>query len=140
MRHRYVLLIGAFLTLVCVQLFQGCQIASPISSSQLIRHPDPLQEEIRKQRSERQSNGLSTVSPAPVLKYVPLGTSIEEAQKVMASHGFECSPSDNAAHPRLVCKASRNIGFMVAEVIRVILYHEEGKITNVEVATYLDGP
>jgi hypothetical protein len=137
MKHKSLFLIGALVALVCIQLFQGCQLASPTSSSQLVGHPDPLQEEIRNQPVEGQTNGLSTVSPAPVLKYVPLGSSIEEAKKVMESHGFDCSGSDEDA---LVCKASRNRGLMMAEVIRVILYHEAGKITNVKVGTYLDGP
>lgn len=140
MKHKSLFLSGALVALVCIQLFQGCQLASPPSSSPLVGHPDPLQEEIRNQPVEGQTNGLATVSPAPVLKYVPLGTSIEEAKKVMESHGFDCSASNDDTHPYLVCKASRNRGLMMAEVIRVILDNEAGKITKVEVVRYLDGP
>ena len=140
MRHKYLFPVGAFVALACVQLFQGCQIAGPVSSSKSASPPDPLQEEIRKQPSEGWADGLPAVSAAPVLKYIPLGTSIERAKTVMEAHGFRCSSDNKDRRSCLVCMASQNAGYMMAKVIRVTLDHAAGKITHVEVVTFMDGP
>jgi hypothetical protein len=129
MRHKYLFLGGALLVLACVPWFQGCQIG----------RPDLLQEEIRKQPSEYQ-NGLQVVSATCVLKYIPLGTSIEQAKRFMESHDFRCSSENKDSPCYLIYTASKNAGFMMAEVILVTLDYEAGKITDVKVATYLDGP
>lgn len=139
MRHRYLFLFGALAILACVQLFQGCQIAGPVSSGNLSGRLDSLQEEIWKQPSESQ-DGLHSVSATPVLKYIPLGTAIEQAKAVMEAHGFRCSSDNQEGRCRLVCVASRNIRLMVADVIRVSLYHEAGRITDVKVITFVDAP
>jgi hypothetical protein len=138
MRKKDLFLFGAFVSLACVQLFLGCQLASPISSGIRIGRPDPLWEEIRKESEDPDARHV--VSPAPVLKYIPLGTPIEQAKTLMKAHGFRCSSDEKDSNSYLEFVASKNDGFMMAWVIRVLFYHQAGKVTDVKVLSYLDGP
>ena len=102
---------------------------------------DPLQETIFKQSQLENMNGCWRKDPAAVLKEVPLGTSLEQARSIMSRHGFRCEEQAGEENDSfLLCVASRNKSWMMADVIKVRLYHQAGKVSAVEIYTYFDAP
>jgi hypothetical protein len=102
--------------------------------------PDNFQEEIFNQESAGGSSDPWRQDPGVVLKEVPLGTPVDEARSVMERHRFECSDGQSEGKACLVCKACKATGWMTADVAIVVLYYRGGKITDVSVHTYGDGP
>ncbi len=128
------------LGLLLLVVLGGCQALTP-SNSRPNTSADPLQEAILKERDLESKAGWWRKPPDPVLKEVPLGTPVDQAQTVMAGHGFSCSPhGDEGRGPSVLCWAHQPTSWLAGTIIQVTLHHRDGKITDVEVVTAYDGP
>jgi len=109
------------LTFLCI--LAGCaslpSIGEPRTSMELIFDKDAMQ--------------------AEVLKYLSPGMPIENAKRIMEDSGFKCENSLSMGPPAVSCvHASHH--FLMIDEIQVLLYHEAGKLTKIEVDCGTIGP
>jgi hypothetical protein len=80
-----------------------------------------------------------------ILLWVPVGTSVTDAQTIMAKHHFTCSVTRKGKWGNLkdvdflFCDYSSN-DFLVKRRWQAALFLVENKVSSAEVATYLVGP
>ncbi len=118
----------------------GCR-ALTSSNARPSAPADPLQEAILKAKDLESRAGRCRKRPDAVLKEVPLGTPVDQAQTIMAGHGFGCHPhGDDGQGPALFCRAYQPTSWVSGTFIDVTLHHRDGRIRDVEVVTIPDGP
>lgn len=77
-----------------------------------------------------------------ILRHLPAGTPIEEAERFMAANGFKCSrevDSQDGA-PYLFCDIQRPTTWPVSRRWMITMKYDEEKVTSVRVKTGLIGP
>jgi hypothetical protein len=115
-------LAGLLLTLAAPTL-TGCRSAPPVAPS-IPLHVD------------------ETAMKAEVLRHVPVGTPVEDAERIMSSSGFDCtyfSPGGDDP-PLLFCDVYQKEDWLVSRRWMVSFYCNDGKVTRVDVSTGLIGP
>lgn len=78
---------------------------------------------------------------AELLRFVPVGTPVDEARRTMQRAGFECSTAvDDRLGPYLYCQASRRWKWPVYRHWSIKLSYDERGVTDAKVTTGLVGP
>lgn len=72
-----------------------------------------------------------------ILRFIPVGTPIDEAQRIMEHNQFECTLEPGV---RLYCDRQQSKSFWVAERWQVTLPCEDGKVAGIRVSYGLIGP
>lgn len=79
-----------------------------------------------------------------VLGQVPIGASVDDAQRFMEREGFACSRRTNADFPGRqgldYLHGDRSEGSVVSRRWQVAVVHRDGKVTEVLASTGLVGP
>lgn len=114
-------------------------VRSTFDADSLVK-PDSLQHRICKADVLESSAGSWKLCPDVVLREIPLGTPVDEAQSVMKRQGFSCRDATEDNRKFLLCRSSQMTSWITSTAIEVRLYNQTGKITDVEVATYYEGP
>src|SRR5437899_1147566 len=119
------------LVLICCSLAVGCQSLS----SRPNKEADAVLEEIRQQPRLHQAVAEDRVDPTPILKRIPLGTPLKQAQAVMQACGFTCSLERDPGSRglSLFCRADMEDGFLVGTTFRVKIEFQKEQVTNVKV-------
>ena len=79
---------------------------------------------------------------AQVQRWVPLGTSLADAQQIMEEHGFTCLPQPPDNPDFLICDLTESSGFP----FKVYSYHharlalDRGRVSCVQMDTTFEGP
>ena len=83
-----------------------------------------------------------TAMKAEILQHVPIGTPVEDAQRIMVASGFDCAylHADGDGPPALFCSISKIEDWPVSRRWMISLYTDHGKVTSVDVGTGLIGP
>ncbi len=81
-----------------------------------------------------------SVTRAEVLKYAPLGSSIEHAQTLMEGNGFKCSHKSDRDGLFLYCDLQKSVDAFVGRRWQVVFRFEDTEITEVLVSSGLIGP
>ena len=108
---------------------------------------DPWQETICNGEKLESQPGEWKINPSEVLKKIPLDSSIELAQSVLAEHGFDCyyKSTENDARPvprkglYLQATSFKRTGFRTGKRITVNIYYQEDKVSDVEVMVQDEG-
>lgn len=88
-----------------------------------------------------------------VLRLIPLGSSVANAEKIMTNNGFKCSPkekrsfvreNEEIANPReefdyLYCDIEKLAGILVFRRWQINIFHENSKVNQVSVSIGLTG-
>jgi hypothetical protein len=78
---------------------------------------------------------------AEVEAAIPIGTSIEDAERILKANGFKCKRRDGSdGKPGLTARHSKPLGFLVSWVWVVWLTEEDGKVSGVTGSTAGLGP
>lgn len=72
-----------------------------------------------------------------VLKHVSVGMPIETAKQLMEASGFRCEEGWSSC---LNCLARYKSNFFMSDEIWVLLHHEDGKLSRIEVDCHSVGP
>lgn len=78
---------------------------------------------------------------AEILKYLSVGMPIENAKRIMEDSGFKCQEGWFSGPAYLHCSAVYGTHhLLIADEIRVRLYHEAGKLSGIRVDCHSVGP
>jgi hypothetical protein len=78
---------------------------------------------------------------AEILKYLSPGMPIENATRIMEDSGFKCKETFVASSWAVRCVAVHGTHrFWIADEIHVLLYHQAGKLNEIEVDCFSVGP
>ena len=79
------------------------------------------------------------VTTQEILKHIPVGSSIENAERVMLQEGFECSHELDSKGTYLYCDIQKNEKAPVSRRWQIIIRYQESKVRSVSVTTGLIG-
>jgi hypothetical protein len=83
-----------------------------------------------------------SVMKAEVLQHIPVGTSIQDAERIMKQSGFECSfvEADGTNPPFLFCDIHKTEKWPVSRRWMISIQYTQDEVTDVTVGTGLIGP
>jgi len=79
------------------------------------------------------------VTTQEILKQIPVGSSIENAEQVMLQEGFECSHQVDSKGTFLYCDIQKNEKAPVSRRWQIIIRYQKSKVRSVSVTTGLIG-
>ena len=132
--------IGLLMAIVACNSFLGCTTVPSRTVADDVK-PDPLCEQIGKQKTIEVGPGWCKVDPAVVLKEVPLGTPLPQARSIMEGHGFHClDGTGDAQGPFLRCTAYEGTGWVAGVATVVKVYYRAGQVTDIQIVRRFDKP
>ena len=120
--------------------FLGCATIDSTTRAEVVK-PDPLCEQISKQKTIEVGSGWCKVDPAVVLKEIPLGTPLPQARSIMEGHGFHClDGTGDSQGIFLKCTANNGSRWVVAVGTVVKIYHQAGRVTDIQIVRRVEKP
>jgi hypothetical protein len=107
----------------------------------VITLPRTLYQSLRSPRTAMKLYFDNQTMREEVLSYLSLGMPIGSAQQIMEDSGFKCDGGffSNGSHLRCIA-VYRTHHLFIADQIHVLLYHEDGRLSGIEVDCHSIGP
>ncbi len=113
-------------------LVNGQNVVNPPPTEK--KTQDPLLEQIIKQDTLTKQPGSATLKADPVIKEIPLKSSLTKARSIMEGHGFTCwggVPDDGRVCMR--CTAYYRKTPRLADKVMVKLFYEKNEVVSIEI-------
>jgi hypothetical protein len=81
----------------------------------------------------------SATTKLEVLRHIPVGTSIADAQSIMEASGCDCMKDSSEHGNYLYCYNEKSVKLTYGRIWKIFLYHKDGLVTDVSVTTGLVG-